>query len=467
MEQDNEQQEMQFNNPKEVFDWLQKNRIDRPFEEYVAEYEGDRNLRELQVGKREMIKQGKDTIPPEIMIINLQRKIVRTAVSFLLGNEPTITSNEPESEEAQAVMRILKKNRFTNKLKKFAESVKSQTLGVFIFNIDDASNNNRVRFRYYTTEQGTFTPQYDAYGDLIAFYWEFEDSEGVENLYVFDKTNVYVFKDQKFEATQTHGFGVIPVVFLEQKKPEWWDVKELIDRLEMIQSKLAASNNFFAFPILKLKGALAKNESGETETLIKPSEDGKTLALGWAEKNGQVIEADAEFLQRDPAIDSITAEVENLLKFIYSISQTPDLSFENVKGIGAVSGAAIELMFMDAINKAKWDEGDFSTVIERVISVIRSGINNGAEKDSLNEELEFNAEFNLSIPKDLKEEVMTLIEAAGGKAILSRSSAVKQSPLTYNAQDEIKELEEQERIESGDTLNFGFSQPNRETAQEE
>lgn len=41
-------------------------------------------------------------------------------------------------------------------------------------------------------------------------------------------------------------------------------------------------------------------------------------------------------------------EIDTLLRMIYTITQTPDISFDTVKGIGAVSGVALKLLFMDA-----------------------------------------------------------------------------------------------------------------------
>jgi hypothetical protein len=425
-------------------------------QDYALEYAGDRTLRDLQVGKREDYVQGQKVVRAEKMIINLQKKIVRTAVSFLCGVAPDITASDPENLAGIEVLRILKEMRYNAKFLRFSEGVMAETISAFIFTIKKVGEGpeQEINARVMTSKNGIYTPHYNEYGDLIAFYWEFSIGS-IQHLYVFTDTEIHKFAgdgEYKYKESEVHGFGVIPVVFLEQEAPEWWDVKEMIDRLEMIVSKLSGSNNFFAFPILKLKGAVNPTDG---KPLIDVSADGKNILLGYAEKNGQIIQSEAEFLKRDAAVDSIKTEVEFLTEFIHSISQTPDLSFNNVKGIGNVSGVALELMFMDAINKSVWKQADFKTVIERSINVILSGMNT-TNPSLKSEDLSFDIEFNLSLPKDYLEEIKMLTEATAGKPILSQKSAIKISPLTTDFNEELENLAEELAKDStgGESFNF-------------
>ena len=212
--------------------------------------------------------------------------------------------------------------------------------------------------------------------------------------------------------------------------------------------KLSGSNNYFAFPILGLKGGSFKNKEGKEETLIDISEDGKSLMLGFAEKNGHVLEADAKFIQRDTGVESIDLELKTLKEMIFNISRTPDLSFNNVKGIGAISGRALKLMLQDAINKAKAKQNQYQIVIERILNVISAGQGN-------KEKFDFNINFNLSLPDDLKEQIETLIDATGGNAILSQESGIKLSPFTQDADNEFTKIQKEEKQRSGGFLNSG------------
>ncbi|RXG31799.1 phage portal protein [Leeuwenhoekiella marinoflava] len=438
--------QVDYTNKDQVIKFIEAN--SRNVTPFVKEYRGDRKIRKLQVGYRENYQNNLKTIEAERLVINLQRKIVETAASFLLAEPVSISANDPENENGQRILKTLKKNRINNKLLEFAKVVMSETMAVFIFS--EAGTDKEIKARMYTSDNGKYTPEYDVYGDLVAFYWEFVIDE-VSHLWIF--TDEYIHKysgpgssDLKYLGSDTHSFGVIPVVFNEQPEPEWYDVKEMIDRIEMILSKLAGSNNYFAFPILKLKGSTVKNKDGKEEGLIDISDDGKSILLGVAEKNGQIVEADADFLQRDTGVQSIELEMKFLKEFIFNISQTPDLSFDNVKGIGTISGRALELMLQDAINKAKSKQGQYRTVIERIINVVKNGM---GIKD---EELEFDIDFNLSIPRDIAEEIKALVDANGGYPVMSQESSVSKSPYTKDVKTEIDQIQKETAQRSSRSL---------------
>lgn len=415
----------------------------RDVSNYSKEYNGDRKIRKLQIGFRENIRQGKKHVEAERITINFQKKIVQTAASFLFGEHPDITFTGTENEKALKVLETFKANRINNKLYDFAEEVMSSTIAAFIFSKDE----DQIKGRLYTHENGDFIPKYDPYGDLEAVVWQWS-MEGYDNIWIF--TDNYIHKYQgkdgelvyQEEESTTHGFGVIPVVFMEQKEPEWFISKELIDRIEMIMSKLAGSNNYFAFPILGFKNGSFKNEKGEEETIVDVSEDGKSLAFGYAIKEGQLIEADAKFIQRDTGVDSIKLEMEYLKEMIFNISRTPNLSFDNVKGIGAIGEKAMKLMLQDAINKAKAKQNQYQITIERVLNVISAGLGN-------KEKFDFDINFNLSLPDDLKETIETLMDATGGQAIMSQETGIKLNPYTHDSDSEFEKIQKEEAQRSG------------------
>lgn len=418
--------------------------------EYALEYSGEdegRKLRTLQIGKREDYKNGNKTVSSEQLKIQYQKKVVNTPVSFLFGDAPIIRPSEPDNKNGIEILKVFKSNRLYNKLQDFAEAAMSTTIGVFIFSMGGESG-KEIKARFYNSDNGSFTPQYDVYGDLVAFYWQFVlPGKEEKQVWIFTATEIHKYSDEKYITSDAHPFGVIPAVFVDQAKPEWWEVKEMIDRLEMLVSKLAGSNNYFSFPILKLKGGTVKNADGKEESTVDASEDGKSLLLGYAIQEGHVIQADAEFLKRDTGIDSIKLEKELLQEFIHSISQTPNMSFDNVKGIGSIGERAMLLMLQDAINKAKRKRGSYETAIGRILSVIKNGLN---IKD---DELTFDIEFKLSIPEDIKEQIDTLLNATGGKASMAQETAVQHNPMVKDPAAELDKINAERTQSMGETFN--------------
>ena len=114
---------------------------------------------------------------------------------------------------------------------------------------------------------------------------------------------------------------------------------------------------------------------------------------GWSKKgeSGAVIEGEkdtkAEYLSWDHAPEGVKFEFEVLLRLIYSLTQTPDISFESVKGLGNISGVALKLLFMDAHLKCYDKIETFEDVILRRLSIVRSyiGVMNNSLKKSAEE----------------------------------------------------------------------------------
>ncbi len=84
--------------------------------------------------------------------------------------------------------------------------------------------------------------------------------------------------------------------------------------------------------------------------------------------------ADFRYATWDNAPDSMKLEIENLWKYIHTLTHTPDISFEQMKGIGAVSGVALELLFMDAHMKASDSEELFGEFVQRRINFLKAAI---------------------------------------------------------------------------------------------
>ena len=82
-------------------------------------------------------------------------------------------------------------------------------------------------------------------------------------------------------------------------------------------------------------------------------------------------DGDAHYMTWDQAPNSVKLEIETLLRLIYTITQTPDISWESVKGLN-VSGVALRLMFMDAHLKVEDKMEVFGEYLQRRYSVVQA-----------------------------------------------------------------------------------------------
>ncbi|MCK4297851.1 MAG: phage portal protein, partial [Candidatus Marinimicrobia bacterium] len=355
---------------------LCKDPVERDVEKYRKEYEGEHDILNRPVktiGKGTSLKR----IEQAKLVIRYQRKIVNMAVSFLFGDPAKLTLDNKEDkyqETFSLINDVWNKNKLDYFNKKLARRlfVETKVAELWYVIIDD-QNVKHIKVALLCDENGdSIFPHFNENGDMDAFTrrYKLEDIDGKK----YDHVDIYtaenfIYGTKKGEAWQVEKkenlYGKIPVIYYEQAETEWASVQSEIDRIEMLISKFADTNDYFGAPIIKLKGKI-KNppEKGEI---------GKTLQFE-AETNaeGKIKYGDADYLTWEHAPEATELEYETLKDIIYSMTSTPDLTFSNVKGLTKTSGEALKFLFMDAILKAKDHEEIFGEALTRRVNLLKA-----------------------------------------------------------------------------------------------
>jgi SPP1 family phage portal protein len=313
--------------------------------------------------------------------------------------------------------------------------------------LEDGKKVVKLRAQILNKSKGDFYPHFDDYGDMDAFLYLYKaltpEAKSVEKarIYTADTIFTYVKNGSSWEPDTTdpemsgvfkHSFGKIPVVYVEQKEPEWESVTPIIDNFENRFSRLADTNDYFSEPLLKIFGSVTK--------LPGKDEVGKVLEFAMKDgPDGKQTHGDAEYATWDDSPESIKLDLTTSWDSIFSMTSTPDLSFNNIKGIGNVSGVAMKLMFLDAFIARGEKMEIFEPALRRCISVVISGMENyskiAIKGDVSIDDIEVS--FTDTLPSDIKELVETIYAATGGKQFLSQKTAVSISPLTNDSDEEI------------------------------
>lgn len=419
----------------------------------------DREIRDTQVGETQSDKMvGSKKVKAVRIPINIASKIVSTAIAFEVGQNPTITPSE-DNNLAKLTKQIWKVTRQDSLLKKLLVLKKSETQGAIQYYIKDVKTESlinkllvkigvgevkkEIKSKLLDNSKGVMTPYFDSSGDMKLFFWQYETIDENEKEFkaveIWDEKNLYIFNDKSSKLTlvdtKPHGFDRIPIVYESQEKPEWFIVKELIDRLESVLSKLGGSNDYTAYPLLLLIGKM--------QSTVEKDDNGKVLEFPMLkDEDGKYTHGDAKFLQQTNAADSIKLEISTIEDYIEYISSTPKATFSNMKGIGALSGTAIELMYLEPMMKAANNEGDNRTTIERMHNIIISGITTTIYTKLASESsgLYFDIEFNSVLPNDIVQAVKVVSEAVASK-VMSRKTAVQYLAMTGDNEEELNQIE--------------------------
>lgn len=397
---------------------------------------------------------GMKIVKVERIALGLQRLIVDRAVSFAFGNPVEHDANPVEGTMEQdvfnSVMRVLQDVKIRSVDRKIGRSLFSTTEVAELWYTVPSSNSRygfdsdfKLRVAVFSPAKGdSLYPYFDDQGDLVAFSREYsiKDTNLKVHQYFETYTPEYQFRwtlsEKSWELVEGYpmpnAIGKIPVVYGEQPEVEWASVQNLIDRLEMLLSNFADTNDYHASPKIFVTGSIQ----------------------GWAQKgeSGAVIEGEegssAQYLSWQQAPEAVRLEIETLLKMIYTITQTPDISFDNVKGLGSVSGVALKLLFMDAHLKVQSKSEILDEYMQRRMSIVQSFLKQMNAKDSAFGEacdsLIIEPSLHPYMIDDETTTVSTLMTATGQKQICSRKNAIQRLGWVDDVDAEIQAIDEEE-----------------------
>ena len=390
----------------------------------------------------------------------IQKLIIKRAVAFLFGN-PIVYSSETQNKNQELVMKAL--NRILHDVKsnslnrKVARAVFSFKECAELWYPIEKPNKNygfdsefKLRCSLFSPEFGdTLYPYFDETGDMTAFSREFSrevDKKKTTYFETYTDTEhwMWVRGANGYEVVETYpkpiAIGKIPVVYAYQEEFETQDVDSLIDRLEVLLSNFADTNDYHAAPKIFIKGELRGfSKKGESGAIIEGEEGSDAKYLSWAN-----------------APEAVKLEIETLLRMIYTITQTPDISFESVKGLGAISGIALQLLFMDAHLKVQDKREIFDEYLQRRVNVIKAYIgqfNTALEADC--EELEIEPEITPYMLTSEIDEINKWLTANGGKPLISQKQSIKNANLTTDPDADFEQIQEESSREN----TFSFAEP--------
>jgi len=431
------------------------------------EYDGKHKVLERQdkkIGKDDTAK----TIPVARLITTFQKVITNLAVAFLAGRAVKyILKSEENTEDAfNSILDVYDENKIEYFDRQLIRTNMIETRCAELWYAqknDDKKPNDpdyapaSVGVMLLTYKDGfQIFPHWDKYGKMDAFTIIYttdifdEKDQAVkaqERVDIYTKKEFYfLFKEgggYKELSRTTNPYGKIPIVYYEQEKSEWADVQSLIDRYETLISNHADENDYYAAPLIKIKGKLIQMPD-KTQT-------GKLLHFaGVASPDQSKIEyGDAEYLTWDQEPESLKLEINNLKDLIYTLSSTPDISFSSVKGITSLSGIALKMLFFDALLKSMNHQEIFGEGFARRLNVVKAilGFTTVKMKASL-DIVQATPEFQDPTPQDIKEAISMLSEAVSGKPIMSEQTAVRNNPYVTDSASEIEQMELDKKSEN-------------------
>ena len=369
-----------------------------------------------------------------------QRYINEVELFFLLGSPIKWELTEGDEEAYNLFTEFLQEQRFDSLMRKSKRLAGAETESAKLYHIYRNDNTNERAVKSLVLARSTgykLRPLFDQYGNLSAFAYGYKlkengktiqhwDIQTADSLY-YCKKEVIGWEVDKFPNPT----GKINVIYYKQPKA-WSGAERRLNREEMLDSKVGDTNNYFADPIALATGDVIASMTGSD----KP---GKLI---------QIIGNDSKFEYLNPPQISETRREEKceLEKSILFDTFTPDLSFDNLKGLGTLSGTAIKnAMILGYIKRDNLKE-IYDELLDREKNVIFGILKYlYPNKARAFDELRITHEFTEPFAVDRQAEINQLAQLYQA-GLLSRESAISSIGIIDDASEEVKKIDEQNQI---------------------
>ncbi len=384
----------------------------------------------------------------------LQKLIIKRSVAFLFGNNVmygTETANLQQELVMGAFKRILRDNKCNAIDREIARTIFGyKECAELWYPVPLQRQSNRygfpcsfkLRCAIFSPEKGdTLYPYFDETGDMTAFSRAYsrknKEDRQIDYFDTYTDSSHYLFIRQQSEGEYVIAEGYpkknpirkIPIVYGHQDYFETQDVDSLIDRLELLLSNFADTNDYHASPKIFVKGELKGfSKKGEAGAIIEGEDGSEAYYLAWAN-----------------APESVKLEIETLLKMINMLTQNPDISFDTVKGLGQLSGTALKLLFMDAHLKVQDKREIFDDYLQRRANVIKAYIGQfNTQLEAVCDEMDIEPEITPYMLTNEMDELNYWLTANGNKPIVSQEESIEKSGISNNPKETYEKLKDEE-----------------------
>lgn len=301
---------------------------------------------------------------PNRIALPLEQDIVNIQTAFTVGTEPKMNC-EPEGREQgllEALKKVLKSNKikYTNR-KEVRKWLSETEVAEYWYVVEDdgfwrkifakvasligvkVQPKKKLKHAIWSPFLGDkLYPFFDDMGDLVAFSREYErkDLDDIKHtvFMTITKTDIYQWETSdgwhvNEEGTFKHHFSKLPVIYARRDKPFCDNIRTLRARLEKCLSGYADCIDNHFFPKLLLFGELEDiYGSDHRNQILQMTGDG----------------VNAQYLTWNQSADPVKVEIETYFNQCYAQTNTPRISFDQIKGTTALSGVAFRYVFMAA-----------------------------------------------------------------------------------------------------------------------
>ncbi|MCM1338901.1 MAG: phage portal protein [Muribaculaceae bacterium] len=409
-------------------------------------------------GENCIVKQGAVKGRPNYSInVNMAKYIVDVATGYAFGVPVTYNTKDENTKTILEKLQYINKNNNVSEVD-FQQGGDMATFGVsyqLIMAREGAEPlEDRVIYKrldplktFYVTDNTVLE------NPLCAVYYHkyIEDKAEKEKIYVYSATDLYIFdgamRNYTLLSQEPHNMGYIPIIQSLNNDDAFGDFQCVTDLLDSLS--LAISNNTdnlqsIANAILAVSGGRLTEEQKQEINKSKIAQLPVGATMEWIIKN---ISPEAERMQ-----------IDNLLKFLFQISQVPDLTDDAFGGNQSGVAMRYKIWGLDQLwvtKTTKYKKSIFQR-LKILLYLLQYRFKSNVELlDNID------VSFTRNLPQD-NSEVYTMVNAL--KGVISDRTLLSNIPMVEDVDKELEELDTQAQ-KNADL--YGFSNNDSLKQQEE
>lgn len=295
----------------------------------------------------------------------------------------------------------------------------------------------KLKCKTYSPMDGTkLYPLIDEMDDMLAMSFEYERKNGEQTITFFEtytEDKHYLWKrdsassDGWTEITATHsedgttisGESIeilkIPGAYLHRNAPVYHGLSYLREQIEYTLSRNSDVIAYNSAPVLKVVGnIIGEEEKGESRRAFRLENGGDVSYVSWQQ-----------------SVEALKYQIDMLIKLFFMQAQMPDVSFDNLKGLGSIGYDARQTLFTDAHLKIGDEAGAWIEFLERECNVIKAFLkkmNIKWEKEIDNVDIEHI--ITPFVQNDEKYEIEKWMKANGDKPLVGYLESIRKAGLS-------------------------------------
>ena len=309
----------------------------------------------------------------------------------------------------------------------------------------------KLKCKTYSQMDGVrLYPLIDEKDDMLAMSFEYEKKDGERTITYFetytedrhylwkqDSASAYgwseVLMEESEDGETQSGEAInilkIPGVYMSRPAPVYHGLTNIREEIEYTLSRNSDVIAYNSAPVLKISGkVIGEEDKGESRR-------------AWRMENG----GDVAYVSWNQSIEAQKYHVDMLVKLFFMQGQMPDVSFDNLKGLGSIGYDARQTLFTDAHLKIGDEAGAWIEGFERECNVIKAFLkkmNVKWEKEIDNVDVEHI--ITPFVQNDEKYEIEKWMKANGDKPLVGHLESIRKAGVSEDPDATFEEYQNEQ-----------------------